>query len=276
MRTPLGARKISRIPAYSSLMSRRLRADERRFGETAALGHVAEFPEGDVPGAGPQAAVRRYMDPSGVAEDLDGVEDPVTHELRRLDVVRVYVEHAQTENRLVREIAKPLDHAVARPHVRRGAKLAAVVVRETDAVLAATAHALDRGEEEVVVREAEIRGEEAVETVDALVDALHEQLQLVRLGRRTRLVDLDPGRSELDQRLQVRADQVARDVERELAPRLDLDPAAHGRAEAATLRPVSLVVRPDRERVRARDRDLELGVGDGLERRELVIVVGRA
>src|ERR671919_390489 len=104
----------------------------------------------------------------------------------------------------------------------RRSKLAAVVVGEADAVLAAAAHTLDGREEKVVVGEAEGRREEAVQALDARVEALDEDLQLVRLGRGARFVDLDPGRPQLDQRLQVGPDQVAGQVERELAPRLDL------------------------------------------------------
>src|SRR4029079_17150187 len=114
------------------------------------------------------------------------------------------------------------------------AELGAVVVGKADAVLAAPAHALDGWEEEVVVREAEVRREEAVEPLHADVEALHEEVELVGLGRCAGLVDLDPVRAELDQSLEVRADQVARDVERQLAARLDLS-AAGGACAAPAL-----------------------------------------
>ena len=148
-----------------------------------------------------------------------------------------------------------------------------VVVREPDAVLAAAAHALDGGEEEVVVREAEVRREVAVEPLDARVEALHEHLELVGLGGRARLVDLDPLRPELDERLEVRPDDVAGDVERELAPGGDLRRTRRAGAEPLGSRAVVLVVRPDGERVRAGDRDLELRLGHGLEVLELGVVV---
>src|SRR5207249_10236578 len=127
------------------------------------------------------------------------------------------------------------DHLVARPVLRLRAELAAVVVREPDAVLAAAAHPLDRREEEVVIREAEVRREEAVEPLDADVEALDEEVELVGLGGRARLVDLDPVRAEPDQGLEVRTDQVAGDVEGQLAPSLDLLLAAVACAEAAFL-----------------------------------------
>src|SRR5206468_10045949 len=142
------------------------------------------------------------------------------------------------------------DHLVARPVLRLRAELAAVVVREPDAVLAAAAHPLDRREEEVVVVEAEVRREEAVEPLDADVEALDEEVELVGLGGRAGLVDLDPVGTEPDQRLEVRPDQVSRDVEGELAPRLDLLLAPVARAESALPRRVMLVVAPDREGVR--------------------------
>src|SRR4051812_50189370 len=83
------------------------------------------------------------------------MEDPVADELGRLDEVRVDVEDAEPENRLVRQVAELRDHLVARPVGRGGAELAAVVVGEADAVLAAAAHALDRRGEKGGVRETE-------------------------------------------------------------------------------------------------------------------------
>ena len=118
-----------------------------------------------------------------------------------------------------------------------------------------------------------MRREEAVEPFDADVEALDEQVELVLLGRGARLVDLDPGRAELDQRLEVRPDQVPRDVERQLAPRLDLLLAPVAGSEPARLRDVVLVVRPDGERVGAGDRDLQPRLRDRLEERELGVVV---
>ena len=64
----------------------------------------------------------------------------------------------------------------------RGAQLQAVVVGEAHGELPACGHRLDGWEEEVIVREAEVRGERGVETLDAGVEALGEQLELVRLG----------------------------------------------------------------------------------------------
>jgi hypothetical protein len=118
-----------------------------------------------------------------------------------------------------------------------------------------------------------VRREEAVEAVDTLVEAFDEDLELVGFGRGPGLVDLDPGGSEVDQRLQIRPDQVAGEVKREFAPCVDLVRAADAPAEASPLRTVQLVVGPDGERVSARDWNLELGPGDRLQEAELVIVV---
>ena len=157
------------------------------------------------------------------------------------------------EDRVVGQVAPLGDHLVPGPLRRRGAELARVVVREADAVLAAAAHALDRREEQVVVGEAEVRREHAVlEPLDRDVEALDEYVQLVLLGRGARLVDLDPLRTEVDQRLEVGADDVARDVERQLTAGLDLVLAREASAKTALLGQVVLVVRPDGQRVRAR------------------------
>ena len=136
---------------------------------------------------------------------------------------------AEAEDRVVRQVSPLGDHLVPGPLRRRRAELARVVVREADAVLAAAAHALDRREEEVVVREAEVRREHAaLEPLDRDVEALDEDVELVLLGRRARLVDLDPLRAEVDQRLEVRPDDVPRDVERQLAARRRPRPLGRG------------------------------------------------
>src|SRR5207247_10099747 len=64
-----------------------------------------------------------------------------------------------------------------------------------------------------------------------------------------------------------------RDVEGQLAPSLDLLPAAVAGAQAALLRRVVLVVAPDGERVGTGDRDLQPRLRDRLEERELLVVV---
>ena len=87
------------------------------------------------------------------------------------------------------------------------------------------------------------------------------------------LVDLDPFRPEIDQGLDRRPDDVAGDVERQLAASLDLVLAGEASSEPALLGQVVLVVRPDGERVRAGDRNLQVVLRDGLEERELVVVV---
>ena len=46
------------------------------------------------------------MDSLRTAEDLDGIEDPVTDELVRLDEVRVDIEDAHAEGGLVRDLSQ--------------------------------------------------------------------------------------------------------------------------------------------------------------------------
>src|SRR5438094_6529558 len=60
------------------------------------------------------------------------------------------VQHAETERRLVRQVAELLDHLVAGTRLVGGPQLAAVIVREADRELLAVLHALDRRKEEVV------------------------------------------------------------------------------------------------------------------------------
>ena len=115
--------------------------------------------------------------------------------------------------------------------------------------------------------------EEAVETLDARVEALHEELELVRLGGGAGLVDLDPRRAEVDQGLEIRPDHVAGELEREVAARRDLALPPHRASEAAVASTVVLVVGPDGERVRTGDRDLEVVLGGRLQELELVVVV---
>ena len=161
------------------------------------------------------------------------------------------VVHAEAEDRLVGR-SRHLEITSYPGRSAADVPNSGVVVRKADAVLATAAHSLDRGEEEVVVREAEVRRERAaLEALDRDVEALDEDVELVLLGGRSRLVDLDPGRAELDERLEVRADDVARDVEGELTARLDLVLPRETASEAPRLRQVMLVVRPDGERVRA-------------------------
>src|SRR5207245_9190021 len=112
------------------------------------------------------------------------------------------------------------DDGVSRSGVGGDAKLPAVVVGEPDAELPARGHGLDPREEQVVVAEAEVGGEDRVEAAHALVEALGEQVELFGLGAASRLVDLDPFGPQRDQGLQVRPDDVASDVEDEAASRL--------------------------------------------------------
>src|ERR687887_474850 len=243
------------------------------LGELRPFDHVPELFVRHLPTARAKTAVRADVDSLGIAEHLHGVENPVPDELGRLDEVRVDVEDAEPEDRLVGQIPELRDHLVAGTVGARCSELAAVVVREADAELPAAVHLLDRREEKVVVREAEMGREEAVEPLDTLVEALDEDVELVGLGRGARLVDLDPLRPELDQGLEIRADDVARQVVGERPARAELLVAAVSGADASGLRPVVLVVGPDRERVGACDRNLEVVIRDRLEKLELVVVV---
>src|ERR1700730_13958936 len=151
-------------------------------GELDAGGHVAQLLVSDLPGSGPKAAVGCDMDSRRVAEDLDGIQHAVADQLGRLDEVAVDIEHAQAEGRLVGKVAELLDHLVAGTRLVGCSQLAAVVVGEADRVLAALLHPLDRREEEVVIRETEMGREHRVEALDAGVEAVEEQVQLVGLG----------------------------------------------------------------------------------------------
>src|ERR671930_402106 len=220
------------------------------LGELRPFDHVPELFVRHLPTARGKTAVRADVDSLGIAEHLHGVENPVPDELGRLDEVRVDVEDAEPEDRLVGQIPELRDHLVAGTVGARCSELAAVVVRE-----------------------AEMGREEAVEPLDTLVEALDEDVELVGLGRGARLVDLDPLRPELDQGLEIRADDVARQVVGERPARAELLVAAVSGADASGLRPVVLVVGPDRERVGACDRNLEVVIRDRLEKLELVVVV---
>ena len=92
------------------------------------------------------------------------------------------VQHAETERRLVGQVAELLDHLVAGARLVGGSQLAAVVVGEADRVLLAVLHALDRRKEQVVIREAQVRREHRVEALDAGVKAVDEEIQFVGLG----------------------------------------------------------------------------------------------
>src|SRR5207237_10842661 len=81
-------------------------ARERFFRQARAFAERLQLRVCDLPAARAQAAVGADVDPLRVAEDLDRVEDPVAHELRRLDEVRVDVKPAEPEDRVVRQVAE--------------------------------------------------------------------------------------------------------------------------------------------------------------------------
>src|SRR5512140_907342 len=113
---------------------------QRLLGELRSFDHVPELFVGHLPAARSQPAVGTNVDSLGIAEDLRGVENPVADELGRLDEVRMDVEDAEAEDRLVGQVAELRDHLIAGPVCARGPELAAVVVREPDAELLAAVH----------------------------------------------------------------------------------------------------------------------------------------
>ena len=187
------------------------------------------------------------------------------------------VEHADPQRGLVGEVPELPDHGVAGAGVFGDAELARVVVGEADAELPASSHGLDPREEQVVVAEAEVGGEVGIQAGHALVEALREQVQLLRIGRTARLVDLDPSGSQADQGLVVRPDHVPSDVQDETpAGVVALGPAGGvGVAEVMVLE-VALVEGPVRDGVGARDRDLQVTGRRRPQEGELVVVVGLA
>jgi hypothetical protein len=80
-----------------------------------------------------------------------------------------------------------------------------------------------------------VRREHAVEALDADVEALDEQVELVRLGRGARLVDLIQVAPSPISASRFGLITVAGDVERQLAPGLDLLRAAVAGAERPSL-----------------------------------------
>ena len=116
-------------------MSRRGKGLDAEFflRQRHTLDHVLELGVGDVPGAGPEAAIRSDVNPFGAAEHADGVQDPVADQLRRFDEVGVDVEDSEPERRLVGEIAELLDDLIAGSSFLRRSELAAVLIRDADA-----------------------------------------------------------------------------------------------------------------------------------------------
>src|SRR6266545_1637022 len=78
---------------------------QRLFREPGPLDHVDELRVRDLPAARAQTTVGADVNPGRIAEDVDRVQNPVADELGRLDEVAVDVEHAEPEDRLVREVA---------------------------------------------------------------------------------------------------------------------------------------------------------------------------
>src|SRR5438094_1198690 len=262
--------------ALRAFRSRGLAETEFLAGQRDTRRHVAQLLERHFPGSGAQAAVGGHVNARRITEDLDRVEHPIPDQLRRLDEVAVDVEHAQTERRLIRQISEFLDHLVARPGLIGGPGFAAVVVGEADGELPALRHPLDRREEQVVVAEAEVGGEHGVQTLDAGIEAVDEEVELVGLGRRPRLIDLDPARAQADQRHQVGPDQVAGDFQDEVAASgLALAASIRGGLSQVGVDVVATVERPVGYGVGAGHRDLQLGVGHRDQIGELGVVERR-
>src|SRR5215212_10000753 len=176
-----------------------------------AFDHVLEFPQGDLPGAGTEAAVGVYLDALR-AEHARGVEYAVAHELGRLDKVRVDVYDAEPDLAVPRAPGEPLEHFVAGTVLGIRAELPGVTVGELELQLVAVLQRLDVGEEAVVVGEADVHAGAGIYALARCVEGLDDERHLLRAGGRGGLVDLDPLRPRLDESGDVGSHHVARDV----------------------------------------------------------------
>src|SRR5438132_8003445 len=91
-----------------------VRSVQRLFGEPRPLDHVRELLVGDVPASCPETAVRVHRDALR-PEQLRRVDDPGADARRRLDEVRVDVEHAEAHAGRVLVLCEEEERLVARP-----------------------------------------------------------------------------------------------------------------------------------------------------------------
>jgi len=226
--------------------------------EGNASNHVGQLPIRDVPGSCAEPAIGGHLDPIGIAEHVDGIQDAVPNQLRGFHEIGVDVEHAKTQDGLVREVAEHADHGVPRPCIARSPELASVVVREPHRELPTSVHRFYGREEQLVIGEAQMCREDGIQSLHGDVEALHEQVEFFPIRRRARLVDLDPDRPQADEGLQVRPYQLPSDLQDERATSLmSRAPALGGRKCEIPVLEEELVEGPVGDRVWAGDRDLQ-------------------
>ena len=122
-----------------------------------------------------------------------------------------------------------------------------------------------------------MRGECRAQPIHAGVVRISQERDLVRLRGSARLVDLDPGSPLPQQRLDVWPDQIARNVEDELAARVGAVVAAGRRGDGGAISgQVILVERPHGQRVGAGHRHLDRCPCRAAEQPVLALVVGSA
>src|SRR5215212_9597255 len=234
-----------------------------------AFDHVLEFPQGDLPGAGTEAAVGVYLDALR-AEHARGVEYAVAHELGRLDKVRVDVYDAEPDLAVPPAPGEPLEHFVAGTVLGIRAELPGVAVGELELQLVAVLQRLDVREEPVVVGEADVHAGAGIYALACCVEGLDDKRHFLRAGRCGGLVDLDPLRPRLDEPCDVRTHHVARHVHPEAPP--SFGPLC-GTTEHGVFG-VVLVVGPVHDGVGSGERNLDGAIRVRPDELELLEVIG--
>src|SRR5215212_6945146 len=235
-----------------------------------AFDHVLEFPQGDLPGAGTEAAVGVNLDALR-AEHARGVEYAVAHELGWLDEVRVDVYGAEPDLAVPSDSDEPLEHIVAGTVLGLRAELPGVAVGELELQLVAIVQRLDVGEEAGVVGEADVHAGSSVYTLARCVEGLDDERHLLRAGRCGGFVDLDPLRARLDEPCDVRTHHVARHVHPEAAARFG---PLCGATEHGAIPGVVLVVGPVHDGVGSGERNLDGAIRVRPDELELLEVIG--
>src|SRR5215212_10059131 len=234
-----------------------------------AFDHVLEFPQGDLPGAGTEAAVGVNLDALR-AEHARGVEYAVAHELGGLDEVRVDVYDAEPNLAVPRALGEPLEHIVAGTILGLRAELPRVTVGELKLQLVAIVQRLNVGEEAVVVREADVHAGSSVYALARCVEGLDDERNFLRAGRCGGFVDLDPLRARLDEPCDVRTHHVTGHVHPE--PPSSFGPLRDGTEHGVF--GVVLVVGPVHDGVGASERYLDGAICVRPDELELFEIVG--
>gem|GEM_PF-4350972 len=205
----------------------------------------------------PEPAVRVHHQLPGIPQHPRRVQYAVAHELRRLHPVRVDVHDPQPQRARVAVLAHQPQEVVADPVLVVRPQLPRVPVRELQRVVRGPQLQGVRVEGPVVVPAvADVHVYLSVEPPHRLVERLHEHGDLVRVGRRGRLVYLYPPGPRLHEPLEERPYDVPRQLDRQLP-----------------LVPVIFVVGPVRYRVGPRDRYLRGPRGPPPDELELPQVV---